>query len=87
MFDARCINLFKSRSREHGGPISFSRAQIHKEVIFRFEAWNPVYDMIDPWREICKKVLKLDFTAHGIMESLSDFGLKGPKDNCMQVNE
>jgi hypothetical protein len=43
--------------------------------------------MIDPWREICKKVLKLDFTAHGIMESLSDFGLKGPKDNCMQVNE
>jgi hypothetical protein len=26
-------------------------------------------------REICKLVLKLDFTAHGITESLSEFGL------------
>jgi hypothetical protein len=31
--------------------------------------------MIDLSREICKQVLKLDFTAHGIMESLSEFGL------------
>jgi hypothetical protein len=31
--------------------------------------------MIDLWREICKPVLKLDFSAHGIMESLSEFEL------------
>jgi hypothetical protein len=31
--------------------------------------------MIDLWREICKPVLKLDFTAHALwsMESLSNF--------------
>ena len=27
-------------------------------------------------RDICKPVLKLDFTAHGIMESFSEFGLR-----------
>jgi hypothetical protein len=27
------------------------------------------------WREICKPVLKLDFRAHGIMESLSEYRL------------
>jgi hypothetical protein len=26
-------------------------------------------------REICKPVLELDFTAHGVMGSLSEFGL------------
>jgi hypothetical protein len=30
--------------------------------------------MSDLYREICKPVLKLDFTAHGIMESLSELG-------------
>jgi hypothetical protein len=30
--------------------------------------------MIDLLREIRKPVLKLDFTAHGIIESLSEFG-------------
>jgi hypothetical protein len=29
--------------------------------------------IIDLQREICKPVVKLDFTAHGIMESLSEF--------------
>jgi hypothetical protein len=28
--------------------------------------------MIDLYEEICKQVLKLDFTAHGIMKSLSE---------------
>jgi hypothetical protein len=32
-------------------------------------------NMIDLWREICKPVLKQDFTSHGVMESLSEFGL------------
>jgi hypothetical protein len=48
----------------------------------RFEAWKPVFVkrdrgvyMINLMRGICKLVLKLDFTAHGIMESLSEFGL------------
>jgi hypothetical protein len=31
--------------------------------------------MIDLLREICKLALKEDFTAHSIMESLSEFGL------------
>ncbi len=31
--------------------------------------------MIDLQRKICKPVLKLDFTARGILESLSEFGL------------
>jgi hypothetical protein len=31
--------------------------------------------MIDLQREICKPGLKLDFTAHGITEYLSEFGL------------
>jgi hypothetical protein len=31
--------------------------------------------IIDLSKEICKPGLKLDFTALGIMESLSDFGL------------
>jgi hypothetical protein len=36
-----------------------------------------VYEyMIDLYRDICKPVLKLDFTVHGIMEALSEFGLK-----------
>ncbi len=30
--------------------------------------------MIDLQREICKLVFKLDFTADGIMESLTEFG-------------
>jgi hypothetical protein len=30
--------------------------------------------MIDLQREICKPVLKLDLTAHGILESFSEFG-------------
>jgi hypothetical protein len=30
--------------------------------------------MIDLYRGRCKTVLKLDFTAHDIMESLSEFG-------------
>ncbi len=30
--------------------------------------------MIDLQREICKPALKLDFTAHSTMESLSEFG-------------
>ncbi len=30
--------------------------------------------MIDLQREICKPALKLDFTAHSMMESLSEFG-------------
>jgi hypothetical protein len=36
--------------------------------------------MIDLLREICKPVLKLDFnfTAHGIVESLSEFELCCP---------
>ncbi len=44
----------------------------------RFEAWKPVFVKRDMrvWvisRE--RPVLKLDFSAHGIMESLSEFGL------------
>jgi hypothetical protein len=46
----------------------------------RFEARKPVFvkrdrDLYD-WsleREICKPVLKLDFTTHDIMESLPEF--------------
>jgi hypothetical protein len=34
-----------------------------------------VCSLYDFKREICKPVLKLDFTAHGIIESLSEFGL------------
>jgi hypothetical protein len=30
---------------------------------------------MDLYREICTPVLKLDFTAHGIIEPLSEFGL------------
>ncbi len=30
---------------------------------------------LDREREMCKLVLKLDFTAHGIMEFLSELGL------------
>jgi hypothetical protein len=29
--------------------------------------------MIDLSKEICKQVLKLDFTAHGLLEPLSEF--------------
>jgi hypothetical protein len=32
--------------------------------------------MLDLLREICKPVLILDFTAHGKMESLSEYGLR-----------
>jgi hypothetical protein len=32
--------------------------------------------MFDLQREICKPVLILDFTAHGKMESLSEYGLR-----------
>jgi hypothetical protein len=32
--------------------------------------------MIDLLREICKPVSKLDFTARGTLESLSEFGLR-----------
>jgi hypothetical protein len=32
--------------------------------------------MIDLSRKICKPVLKLDFTAHGLMESLSELQLR-----------
>jgi hypothetical protein len=35
--------------------------------------------MIELWREICKPVLKLDFTAHGKMESLAEFELKAKR--------
>jgi hypothetical protein len=31
--------------------------------------------MMDLLREICKPFLKLDFTGHGIMKFLSEFGL------------
>jgi hypothetical protein len=31
--------------------------------------------MIDLYRDICRPVLKLDLTAHGIVESLSEFEL------------
>ncbi len=48
------------------------RVQIQKDL--RFEAWKPVYIM-DLYREICKPVLELDFTSHGIKDSLSEFGL------------
>ncbi len=48
----------------------------------RFEVWKTVFVkrdmrvyMIDLYTEICKPVLQLDFTAHGIVESLSEFGL------------
>ncbi len=40
--------------------------------------------MIDLYREICKTVLKLDFKAHTIMESLSEFGLWPPPSPVMQ---
>jgi hypothetical protein len=46
----------------------------------RFEAWKPVFVerdmaayMADLYSEICKLLWKLDFTAHGIIES-SEFG-------------
>ncbi len=49
----------------------------------RFEAWKTVFVKRDVGvyiifisGEICKPIWKLDFTAHGIMESLSEFGLK-----------
>ncbi len=49
----------------------------------RFEARKPVFVkrdmrvcMLDLSREICKPVLKLDFTAHDLMESLSEFQLR-----------
>jgi hypothetical protein len=32
--------------------------------------------MIDLSRKICKLVLKLDFTAHGLMKSLSELQLR-----------
>jgi hypothetical protein len=35
--------------------------------------------MTDLYRKICKLVLKLDFTAHSIMEPLSEFGLRRQK--------
>jgi hypothetical protein len=47
----------------------------------RFEAWQPVFltrYMGYDWsleREICKTILKLVFTAHVIMEVVSEFGL------------
>ncbi len=47
-----------------------------------FEAWKPVFVkrdmedyMINLPREIFKKVIKLDFTTHGIIDYLSEFGL------------
>jgi hypothetical protein len=52
----------------------------------RFEGCAPVFvrrdmgvHMIDLQKETSKPVLKLDFTAHGIMESLSEFGPCGSK--------
>ncbi len=49
----------------------------------RFETWKTSfwqksYGSLHDWsleREICKPVLKLDFTVHGIMEPLSEFVL------------
>jgi hypothetical protein len=32
--------------------------------------------MIDPEKDICKPVIKLDFTAHEKMAFLSEFGLR-----------
>ncbi len=32
--------------------------------------------MMNIWTKICKPVLKMDFTAHGIVESLSELGLR-----------
>jgi hypothetical protein len=55
---------------------------IHKEVIsdmkrenkfFAIDIWAFIWLMIK--REICKPVLKLDFTAQGIMESFLEFGI------------
>ncbi len=47
-----------------------------------FEAWKPVLVkrdmgdyMINLEKETCKKVLKLDFTTHGIMDYPSEAGL------------
>jgi hypothetical protein len=39
------------------------------------ERYGSLLDL-SPEREMCKPVSKLDFTAHGIMESLSEFGLR-----------
>jgi hypothetical protein len=60
------------------------KIQIHKEVISDLngkvqilsqEIWEPIR-FISREREICKPVLKVVFTALGIMESLSEFGLR-----------
>jgi hypothetical protein len=62
-----CIRRIKSRSpnSERSG--------------LRFETGNPVFVkrdmgvyMVDLLEEICKPVLKLDFTAHGVIESLQN---------------
>jgi hypothetical protein len=57
--------------------------QIQKEVISDLKCENLFLSkeicesiwLISREREICEPVLKLDFTAHGIMESFSEFGL------------
>jgi hypothetical protein len=62
--------------------IGSNRVQIQKEVISDLKRENQflskrdmgVY-MIDLKRDVCKTILKLDFSAQGYMESLSAFGL------------
>ncbi len=63
---------------------SLSSVQIQKEFISNLKLENHflseeigmgVYILISTKREVSKPVLKLDFTAHGIMDSPSEFGL------------
>ena len=56
------------------------RVQIQKEGIFDLKDENQFFiktdmggQMIDLQREFCKPVIKLDLTAHGILEFLSEF--------------
>jgi hypothetical protein len=63
-------------------PFKFKHTEFRK-MCLRFEAWKPGYVkrmmgvyMTDLYREIWKPVLRLDFTAHEKMASLSEFGLR-----------
>ncbi len=64
----------------HAAPLSFIWVKIQKEVISDLKRENQFLakEMVYDWsikRDLYRPVLKLDFTAHGIMESLSEFGL------------
>ncbi len=77
-----CLLLISfGKSRFKATPFEI-RGQMQKEVISAVEAWKTVFverDMgvytIDLQREICKQILKLDFTSYDVMEPLPEFGL------------